>query len=50
LSRSAKRFSTPFALRRGHAIMVRLIALSPDNAQWKRDLDLFEARIAELSQ
>jgi hypothetical protein len=30
--------------------MVRLTALSPDNAGWKRDLDLFEARIAEFSQ
>jgi hypothetical protein len=38
------------ALRRSHAIMVRLAALSPDNAQWKRDLDLFEVQIAELSQ
>jgi hypothetical protein len=38
------------ALRRGHAIMVRLTALSPNNAGWKRDLDRFEARIAELSQ
>jgi hypothetical protein len=37
------------ALRRGHAIMVRLTALSPNNAGWKRDLDRFEARIAELS-
>ena len=37
------------ALQRGHAIMIRLTALSPDNAGWKRDLDWFEAQIAELS-
>jgi hypothetical protein len=37
-------------LRRGHAIMVRLTALSPDNATWKRDLDWFERRIAEMSR
>jgi hypothetical protein len=38
------------ALRRRHAIMVRLTALSPDNATWKRDLDWFEAQIAQISQ
>ena len=38
------------ALRLGHAIMIRLTALSPDNAGWKRDLDRFAARIAELSR
>jgi len=38
------------ALRRGHAIMVRLTALSPDNAGWKRDLDWFASQIAALSQ
>ena len=38
------------ALRRGHAIMVRLTALSPDNVQWKQDLDWFASQIAELSQ
>jgi tetratricopeptide (TPR) repeat protein len=38
------------ALRRGHAIMLRLTALSPDNAGWKRDLELFKARIAEISR
>jgi hypothetical protein len=37
------------ALRRGHAIMVRLTALSPDNAAWKRDLDWFASQIAEIS-
>jgi hypothetical protein len=37
------------ALQRGHAIMVRLTALSPDNAQWKGDLDCFEAQIVEIS-
>ena len=36
-------------LQRGHAIMVRLTALSPDNAGWKLDLNWFEAQIAELS-
>ena len=38
------------ALRGGHAIMVRLTALSPDNAQWKRDLDWFAGQIAEISR
>jgi hypothetical protein len=38
------------SLRLGHAIMVRLTALSPDNIQWKQDLDRFESQIAELSQ
>ena len=38
------------ALKRGKAIMLRLTALSADNARWKRDLAWFEARIAELSQ
>ena len=30
--------------------MVRLTALSPDNAEWKRDLDWFAGRIAALSR
>ena len=30
--------------------MVRLTALSPDNAGWKLDLDWFEGEIARLSQ
>ena len=38
------------ALRRGHAIMVRLTALSPDNVQWRRDLDWFTGQIAEISR
>ena len=38
------------ALRRGHASMLRFTALSPDNVQWKRDLDLFTAKIAEFSR
>jgi hypothetical protein len=38
------------ALQRGHAIALRLTTLSPDNVQWKREFDLFEAQIAELSQ
>ena len=38
------------SLRQGHAIMVRLTALSPDNVQWKQDLDWFASQIAELSQ
>ena len=38
------------ALEKGCAIMARLIAGSPDNAKWKRDLDRFKAQIAELSQ
>jgi hypothetical protein len=36
-------------LRQGHATMIRLSALSPDNVQWKRDLDWFLGQIAELS-
>ena len=38
------------ALQRGYTVMVRLTALSPDNARWKHDLALFAAQIAELSQ
>ena len=38
------------SLRQGHAIMVRLTALSPDNVRWKQDLDWFASQIAELSQ
>jgi hypothetical protein len=38
------------ALRRAHAIMVRLTALSPDNAEWKRDLDRFARQIAAMSR
>jgi hypothetical protein len=45
-----KRAEALEALRRGHAIMARPTALSPNNTGWKRDLDRFEARIAELSQ
>jgi hypothetical protein len=37
-------------LRRGHAMMVHLTALSPDNVRWKQDLAWFEGQIAELSQ
>jgi hypothetical protein len=29
--------------------MVRLTALLPDNARWKKDLAWFEAQIAEIS-
>jgi hypothetical protein len=50
LKRRQKPEEASEALRRGHAIMVRLTALSPDNAGWKRDLDWFEAQIAELSR
>jgi hypothetical protein len=38
------------ALRQGHAIIVRLTTLSPDSAQWKQDLNRFDAQIAEISQ
>ena len=38
------------SLRQGHAIMVRLTALSPDNVQWKQDLDWLASQITELSQ
>jgi hypothetical protein len=37
------------ALRQGRAIMVRMTALSPDNAIWKRDLAWFDGQIAELA-
>ena len=30
--------------------MIRLTALSPDNVQWKQDLDWFESQIAGLSR
>jgi hypothetical protein len=38
------------SLRQSHAIVVRMTALSPDNVQWKQDLDWLASRIAELSQ
>lgn len=37
------------ALRQERAIMVRMTALSPDNAIWKRDLAWFDRQIAELA-
>ena len=37
------------AQQRGHAIMLRLAGLSPENAVWKHNLRWFEAQIAELS-
>jgi hypothetical protein len=37
------------ALRRGHAIMVGLTQLSPDNARWKQDLDWFDGQIDALA-
>ena len=36
------------ALEGGRAIMVKLVALSPDNATWKSDLAWFDGRIAAL--
>jgi hypothetical protein len=38
------------SLRQGHAIMVRLTALSPENVQWKLELDWLAEQIPELSQ
>jgi hypothetical protein len=38
------------ALRRGQAIMDRLVKLSPDNAGWKRDLIRFNDQIAALTK
>jgi hypothetical protein len=37
-------------LRQGQEIMARLTKLSPDNAQWKRDLAEFNRDIAELAE
>jgi hypothetical protein len=37
-------------LQQGHAIMARLIKLSPENVQWQKDLALFEGQIAELAK
>ncbi len=34
------------AFREGRAIMARMVALSPDNAEWKRDLAWFEGQVA----
>jgi len=36
-------------LRQGQAIMVRLTKLSPDNAEWAKDLAEFNKEIAELA-
>ena len=36
------------AYRRGREIVLRLVALAPDRVGFKRNLDWFEARIAEL--
>jgi hypothetical protein len=49
LNKNGKTEEASDALRRGHAIILRLTALSPDNVKWKRDLDSFEAQIAEIS-
>jgi hypothetical protein len=49
LKRMGNRAEALEALRRGHAIMLRLTALSPDNFGWKRDLDWFAAQIAKIS-
>ncbi|HET6375722.1 MAG TPA: hypothetical protein VFF88_06705 [Methylocella sp.] len=37
-------------LQQGRGIMVRLTELSPDHAEWKKDLAKFDARIAELAE
>ena len=36
------------ALNKGKEIMARMTALSPDNAQWRKDLGWFEEQIAAL--
>jgi hypothetical protein len=35
-------------LRQGQTIMARLTKLSPDNAEWKQHLAMFDRRITEL--
>jgi hypothetical protein len=37
------------ALKQGRSILAALVKLSPDNAAWKRDLEEFERRIAQLT-
>jgi hypothetical protein len=34
------------ALKEGHAIAERMARLSPDNVQWKKDLDWFGEQLA----
>jgi hypothetical protein len=50
LKKSGKHAEALEVPRRGHAIMVRLAALSRDNAIWKHDREWFEGQIAELSR
>jgi hypothetical protein len=38
------------ALGQAQTIMGRLVALSPDNADWKRDKDWFDGQIAALTK
>jgi hypothetical protein len=38
------------ALRQSRAIMMRMTSLSPDNAEWKRDLAWLDEQIAKLAQ
>jgi len=38
------------ALQEGHAIIERMTRLSPDNAQWKQDLDWFDKQIADANK
>src|SRR5271165_5962487 len=38
------------ALEAGRAIMTRLVALSPDNAGWKKDLAWFDRQLAALKR